>query len=62
MIDVGRESGEIMCRALGLDPQQVHAITVRWRVNEVPTAEVEMFLNERAVYEIIMLRPVPRGE
>lgn len=56
-VDTGRESGAVLCRALGLEPREVTAITIRWRDGEMPIAEVEMFLNEHAVYEIIKLRP-----
>ena len=56
-IDTGRESGQILCHAFGLDPRDVHAITIYWRAGDIPYAEVEMFLNERVVFEIIQLRP-----
>lgn len=55
--DVGRESGQILCHALGLDPRDVRAVTIRWRAGEVPYAEVELYLNEGVVFEIIQLRP-----
>lgn len=55
--DLGRESGVILCHALGLDPDHVRAIRIEWRAGEMPYAEVELFLNERAVFEIIQLRP-----
>lgn len=61
-LDTGRESGEILCRALGLEPREVRAITIRWRAGEVPHARVEMFLNERVVFEVIQLRPVSHAE
>lgn len=55
--DAGRESGQILCHALGLDPRDVRAVTIRWRAGEVPYAEVELYLNEGVVFEIIQLRP-----
>jgi hypothetical protein len=56
-IDVGRESGEIICHALGIEPNMCRAVDIRWRPGEIPYAEVELYLNERAVFEIIRLRP-----
>lgn len=56
-IDTGRESGEILCRSLGLDPGEVMAISIHWRAGEVPYAEVELMLNEGVIVEIIKLRP-----
>ena len=56
-MDVGTESGQVLCRALGLDPFHVQAITIHWRAGEMPYAAVEMLLNEQAVYEIIQLEP-----
>ena len=59
LIDSGRESGQILCHAFGLDPREVRAITIRWRAGDIPHAEVEMLLNERVVFEIIRLQPDP---
>jgi hypothetical protein len=58
--DDGRESGQILCSALGLNPHEVKEITIRWRPGELPFAEVEMLLNERVVYEVIQLGPRPQ--
>ena len=56
-VDVGRESGEIICRALGIEPNMCRAVDIHWRAGEIPFARVELYLNERTVYEIIQLRP-----
>lgn len=57
-IDIGRESGIIICHALGLDPNTVSKVDIHWHSGEAPYASVEMYLNEQVVYEIIQLQPV----
>lgn len=58
-IDTGRESGEILCQALGLDPYLVRGIEIVWRPHECPFARVELLLNEAVIYEIVRLGPLP---
>jgi hypothetical protein len=55
--DVGRESGIILSHALGFNPKDVRAIHIHWQAGEMPYAEVELYLNEHAVFEIVQLRP-----
>jgi hypothetical protein len=61
-LDAGHESGQIICHALGIDPAQCRAVDICWRVGEMPYARVELWLNERAVFQIIQLAPVSESE
>lgn len=59
-MNVGRELGSAMCRAWGLNPHDVLAIDLRWRVDELPTATVLLRTTEGVVREVLTLGVVDR--
>ena len=53
------EMGKAMCRQWGINPHECLAIDIRWRPYELPTATVELRLNEGVVHELLTLTRVP---
>ena len=57
-VSIARQLGIKMCEAYGLNPAEVVSVDVHWRPDRLPTATVELLINERIVQQLLTLHPV----
>jgi hypothetical protein len=61
-VSVAIALGRAMCEAWGLNPADVRAIDLHWRPHTLPWADVEMWVAEGVVREVLRLAPVQEDD